>query len=294
MRFVITLIATLLLASMTGCSSDRATLFTPALVGASGSHLPQSTRILTIEVPDFLEGRTCWVYLPPNYSPAIRRYPVLYMHDGQELFGPDAAGLPTWHVEDTCDSLIGSGELGPLIIVGIKNADRFYEYTPFASPYDPEAEGGGDEYIRAIRDHLKPAIDRAFSTYPDPSHTMIAGSSLGGLISMYAVYAYDDVFGRVGSFSGSYGWDFGQFYEYVHIHPRPAVQRMYIDAGTVTDNTSSAYHMRDIAVEQGFVQGEDLMFVIGQGHNHTPTFWGRRFPEAIKFLMSGMSPGPSL
>jgi pullulanase len=279
--------------ALTGCSGEKARLFTPAIVGAGGSVLPQRTRLLTVEVPEFLDGRTCWVYLPPGYAPAIRRYPVLYMHDGPELFGPDAVGLPTWHMEDTCDSLISGGIVAPFIIVGIRNSDRFYEYTPFDDPYNPGTEGGGDAYLRAIRDALKPNIDRYFATIPDASHTIIAGSSLGGLISMYAGYAYDEVFGRVGSFSGSYSWDYGQFYAFVAANPSPSIERMYVDAGTVSDNTFSAYRMRDIAIDQGFVLGVDLMFVIGSGHNHTPTYWGQRFPEAIKFLMSGLSSTPA-
>lgn len=275
--------------ALPGCSNEKPRLFSPNLVGESGSPLPQSARLRTIRIPEFLDGRTCWVYLPPGYSPERRRYPVLYMHDGQELWGPGDPGNPTWRLESTLDSLIGARLVAPLIVVGIRNADRLHEYTPFENPYYPE-EGGGDEYLRAIRDHLKPAIDRYFATLPDAAHTLMAGSSLGGLISVYAGYAYDDVFGRIGGFSGSYAWNF-RFFDFVESR-RPNLVRLYLDSGTINDNSFSLSLMKSVALDQGFVEGQDLMTVLAQGHDHTPYYWGIRFPEAIQFMMGGIDPEP--
>lgn len=270
-----------------GCASDHGTLFAPVLVGASGSTLPQQSRVLTVHVPAFLEGRTCWVYLPPGYDPTSRRYPVLYMHDGQELFGPDTEVGPTWHLEATCDSLISLGYVEPFIVVGIMNGQRFYEYTPFDDGYWPRPEGGGIPYLQAIIEHLKPAIDGSFATLPDGHHTMIAGSSLGGLISLFAGYAYPNVFGRVGSFSGAL---YGEFFDYVDANPSPPLDRVYLDSGS--DNAFGTSLMYSRLVAQGFIPGVDLMYVTMSGHQHTPAYWGIRFPAAIEFLMSDMSAAP--
>ncbi len=280
-------LAALLLVTAVGCSSGKPRLFEPILVGAGGSALPQSSRLREIHVPDFLDGRTCWVYLPPGYAPAHGRYPVLYMHDGQELWGPDPPGGSTWHLETSLDSLISGGLVPPLLVVAIKSADRLHEYTPFPYDYGSGAEGGGDEYVRAIIDHLKPAIDRYFPTLTDPDHTMIAGSSLGGLISVYAGYRYDHVFGRIGGFSGSYGWSGRAFWNFVESR-RPELSRLYLDSGDGYDNLFQALRMHDVALQQGFVDGQNLLLVIGRDQDHTPRSWGLRFPDALVFLTSGM------
>jgi len=271
--------------ALPGCSSEKPQLFSPNLVGASGSPLPQSTRLRTIRVPEFLEGRICKVYLPPGYAPARARYPVLYMHDGQTLWGPSRTDDPTWRLEAILDSLILGRFVPPLIVVGIDNADRFHEYQPF--PGFGRLQVGGDEYVRSIRDHLKPAIDRHFATRADARHTLIAGASLGGLISVYAGYAYDEVFGCAAGFSGTYGGR--DFFDFVRVR-RPDLTRLYLDAGD--DNYYPLLSMRDIAVQQGFVEGEDLMTVHVPGHAHAPYYWAQRIPEALKFMIGDADPAP--
>ncbi len=273
--------------ALPGCSSEAPQIISPVLAGASGSPLPQSARLRTIRVPEFLDGRICKVYLPPGYAPSHARYPVLYMHDGQTLWGPSRTDDPTWHLDAILDSLIAGRFVPPLIVVGIDNADRFYEYAPFPGPFG--AQAGGDEYVRAIRDHLKPAIDRTFATQADARHTLMAGVSLGGLITVFAGYAYDDVFGCVAGFSGSFWYGESEFFEFAMMR-KPDLARLYLDAGN--DNYTWARNMRDLAIQQGFVEGEDLMWVHIPGHEHAPYYWAQRFPEALKFMIGDIDPAP--
>lgn len=280
-------LALVLTLALPGCSNEAPQILSPVLVGAGGSPLPQGARLRTIRVPEFLDGRICKVYLPPGYAPARARYPVLYMHDGQTLWGPSRTDDPTWQLDAILDSLILGGFAPPLIVVGIDNADRVHEYAPFPGPFS--AQAGGDGYIRAIRDHLKPAIDRHFATRSDARHTLMAGTSLGGLITVYAGYAYDDVFGCVAAFSGSFWYGERAFFEFASVR-KPDLARFYLDAGN--DNYTWALRMRDHALQQGFVEGEDLMWVHIPGHEHAPYYWAQRFPDALKFMVGNIDPLP--
>ena len=130
-------------------------------------------------IPAFRSGRQCWVYLPPGYETASRHYPVLYVNDGQWVFD-EQGGM---HVNRICEDLIRRGEIEPIIVVAIDNAgQRTFDYTPWQDWDAPT--GGGDAYVRAIRDTLKPAIDRRYRTLPGRDDTAIAGVTLGGFIRM--------------------------------------------------------------------------------------------------------------
>jgi enterochelin esterase-like enzyme len=144
-------------------------------------------------------SRTIIVYLPPDYdSNADRRYPVLYMQDGQNLFDASTsfAGVE-WRVDETAQDLITHGKIEPVIIVGIYNSpDRTAEFTPFDKT--PTGENGrGTLYGKFIVDELKPMIDHTYRTLPDREHTVIAGSSMGGLITLAVAHDHPDVFGSV-------------------------------------------------------------------------------------------------
>src|SRR5689334_10760660 len=126
----------------------------------------------SLRVPAFRNSRPCWVYLPPGYQGSRRRYPVLYLNDGQEIF--DNGGIAANRI---CEDLIRGGEIDPVILVAISvpaqpDTVRFWEYAPWRSSYrGRELGGGGDQYVQAVRDTLKPEVDRRFRTLPDPAHT---------------------------------------------------------------------------------------------------------------------------
>ncbi|MGZ8851484.1 MAG: alpha/beta hydrolase, partial [Thermoanaerobaculia bacterium] len=154
--------------------------------------------------------RSLAIYLPPGYDErADRRYPVLYMQDGQNLFDPALAfgGIP-WRIGEAADQAIGNRDADPMIIVGIDNMGtaRIDEYTPTGD----ESKGGGgraDHYCRMLVEEIKPVIDAGFRTLPDAEHTAIGGSSLGGLLSLYLALRRPDIFRRAAVMSPSLWWD---------------------------------------------------------------------------------------
>ena len=263
--------------SLISCSGDPGRCLGPNLVRPAAVSPRASGLVLPFKDARFLNGRWYWVYLPPGYGRTCHRYPVLYMNDGH--FISRRTGSPeSWGVDSVCDAMILAKEIEPIIVVGITSSDssRFYDYPPFL---------GGDRYLRAIRDTLKPTIDRKFATLPDANHTSIMGASLGGLISVYAGYAYDGTFGRVAGISGSYSWDRGRFFDFVSRRGRPAISRLYLDSGTVFDNLGPAREMRDIALSQGFVLGADLFYLEADGAAHEQRYFAARVPGILRFLI---------
>ncbi len=154
------------------------------------------------KVPQLNTTRRIWIYLPEGYKNSAKRYPVLYMHDGQNLFDEFTAGFGEWGIDECLDSLIAKGKPAT-IVVGIDNGPkRMNEYNP----YDVErfGKGEGDEYLAFITQTLKPFIDKTYRTIPSKENTAIAGSSMGGLISYYAMLKYPETFGKAGIFSPSF------------------------------------------------------------------------------------------
>jgi predicted alpha/beta superfamily hydrolase len=242
----------------------------------------------------FLGGRRVWVYLPPGYSDTDDRYPVLYMHDGQNLFDQATSFAGEWRVDEAAEQLIGAGEIEPVIIVGIDNggAARCFEYTPF---FDPilACSGGGHGYLEQVRDVLLPEIDARYRTRTGPAYTFMSGSSLGGLISTYAAYAFPDVWGRVASVSPAY-WPNTAIFAFATSAGRaPAFERFYQDMGTGEGGSAipNMRTMRDIALAQGFVLGDDLAHVEAAGHEHNEFYWAQRFPDILRFLIDAPAPG---
>jgi predicted alpha/beta superfamily hydrolase len=228
----------------------------------------------------FRQGRHCWVYLPPGYTMSDARYPVLYVNDGTSVFEP---GI---HANRICEDLIRAGEITPLIVVAISvpDSERFWDYAPWPDDFFFSGKGGGgDLYIRAIRDTLKPEVDRRFRTLRDPAHTAIAGYSLGGLISAYAGFAYDSTFGMVGASSPSYWWRSDEIIRFAaHRGRRPFLTRYYQDTGYPRDNYTG--NMEDLLLQQRYVNGLDFLSVTVKDATHSVPAWEHRFPDMLKFL----------
>jgi hypothetical protein len=156
------------------------------------------------EMPQLGRKRRVWLYLPPGYAHSKKHYPVMYMHDGQNIFDNYTAAYGEWGVDEAADSLIKAGKPA-CIIVGIDNGpQRLTEYNP----YDNKdfGKGEGDLYLDFIVKNLKPYIDKHYRTLPSNENTIIAGSSMGGLISYYAMLKYPEVLERVESFLPLFGW----------------------------------------------------------------------------------------
>lgn len=229
------------------------------------------------------------VHLPPGYEAEPgRRYPVLYMHDGQNLFDSATAfGGVEWGVHKTTRELIERGEIEPLIIVGVYNTGdhRIDEYTPTV---DPKAARGGkaDLYGRFIIEELKSFIDYRYRTRPGPEQTGLGGSSLGGLVTLYLGLKYPQVFSSLMAMSPSVWWDQGVILRMVKkLRAKPST-RIWLDVGTKEGKFAAgqARALRDELITQGWRLNSDLKFLQVKGGQHNERDWGERVEPALKFL----------
>lgn len=237
--------------------------------------------------------RDVWIYLPPGYEQSDARYPVLYMHDGNNLFDPHAAfGGQPWAVNETAEWMIRAGLLPPLIIVGPANTpERMAEYTWHACPN--HGGGAGDAYGRFMADELKPAIDARYRTRSEREATAVMGSSLGGLISLYLGLHHADVFGAVGAMSPSIWWAERRLLgDLAAIAPN---LRLWLDMGTVEGQSpeESARYLEDaralkqVLLDRGYSLGENLACWEVDGAAHSEAAWGSRASMALMYLFGG-------
>jgi predicted alpha/beta superfamily hydrolase len=153
-------------------------------------------------IPQLNRARRIWIYLPEGYEKTKKEYPVMYMHDGQNIFDEYTSGFGEWGIDECLDSLIHAGKQA-CIVVGIDNGPkRKNEYNPFT--FRDFGEGEGDLFLNFITQTLKPFIDKKYRTLPSKENTIIAGSSMGGLISYYAMIKQPQVFGKAGIFSPAF------------------------------------------------------------------------------------------
>lgn len=236
--------------------------------------------------------RKLWIFLPPGYDKhPDRRYPVLYMHDGQNVFDEFTSFAGEWQADETATKLIEQGRIEPLIIVGIENnSDRVDEYTP--TRYLEEG-GNGDDYGRFIVEEVKPLIDRTFRTDPAVGATGVAGSSLGGIISLHLLRTYPQVFGRGAAISPSLWWDRENFLFGLQKDVSWARgKRVWLDTGTAehSDALRSAVQSGDcrqlsMALERkGLVPGKDFVYREYAGAGHNEEAWAERFGDVLLFL----------
>lgn len=241
--------------------------------------------------------RRLYVYLPPSYFESTRRYPVLYMQDGQNLFDDPLSYSGEWHVDETMEALSQEGIEG--IIVGVANSGsmRSIDYSA-QKRRQWGGGGGGDAYLDFLAQTIKPIVDESFRTIPDREHTGLMGSSLGGLISLYGLLKRPDVFGFAGVVSSAFWWSEGSLLPFVEKTPFVG-GRIYMDVGD--SETADVMGRReaylndsvrmDALLRRKGYKPEDLLFVIDKGGIHHETAWGRRLPDALRFLLGPISPG---
>ena len=238
---------------------------------------------------EFLEhDRDVLVWLPPGYEKADARHPVLYMHDGQNLFEPETAFQKGehWRLGETAAELIDAGAIEPIIMVGIYNTgeSRKDEYTPTR---DVKLGGGNaDDYGRMIVEELKPLIDRTYRTRPEPAVTGIAGSSLGGLVSLYLAFAHPQVFQRVAALSPSVWWNYRAILKTVRQSRSKPPFRIWVDMGTAEGRRGldDARLLKAALVGLGFVPGVDLHYAEYEGATHSEESWADRVAPMLKWL----------
>lgn len=245
-------------------------------------------------IPQLDRYRTIRIYLPAEYDTASNRYPVLYMHDGQNLFDSATSFAGEWKIDESLEKLTQQGKMTGLIVVGIDNHPtwRRNEYSPWDNKkYD--CIGEGDKYVDFIVQTLKPWIDNNYRTLPDYDHTGIAGSSLGGLISFYAGCRYPEVFSKLGIFSPAFWFTKTQMISYFQNSPLPKTCRVYLDVGTAEgDNpTEQKAYLHDAEefynlLQKASIPESNLKLIIDEGAIHFETAWAKRFPGACLWLYS--------
>ncbi|NPU89287.1 MAG: esterase [Fervidobacterium sp.] len=237
--------------------------------------------------PELGNKRDIIIYLPPDYETSNERYPVLYMHDGQNIFDASTSfsGVE-WGADETAEDLIKKGLIRPIIIVGIYNtgAERMNEYSPWV---DSNYGGGkGDSYAKFIVNTLKPYIDENFRTLSDRENTAIMGSSMGGLISLYIGFEYNDVFSKVGAMSPSVWFANRRLIDYIKSAEAKAFTMIYVDMGTAEGSNPEA-HLNDAReLYKVLITKEnlDVMYVEDRGAPHSESAWARRLPEALLYF----------
>jgi enterochelin esterase-like enzyme len=231
-------------------------------------------------------NRDLIVYVPPGYDEQPwRRFPVLYLQDGQNLFdrATSFAGVD-WNVQGAADGLIRAGSLEPLIVVGVYNAGkaRVNEYTPAKVP----KLGGGKagRYARFVLEEVMPFISTEYRTLSGPANTGIGGSSLGGLISLYLGMNFPKTFGKVAALSPSVWWNQRAIVRSVSsLDPRPSI---WLDAGTKEGprTVPDVELFRDALLRTGWRLGETLHYERVEGGEHNEASWARRVGRVLQFL----------
>jgi predicted alpha/beta superfamily hydrolase len=233
--------------------------------------------------------RTLIVYLPPGYDhESERQYPVLYLHDGQNIFDRATAFMgQEWQVDETAQSLIEQGKIQPLIIVGIYNTgeQRIHEYT---QTRDDRKQAGGQAglYGRFLVEEIKPFIDRRYRTLREPQDTGLGGSSLGGLVTMHLGLRYPHYFGKLMVMSPSVWWDRGVILREIEwLNAKPA-SRIWLDMGTKEGHIllEQAQMLRDRLIARGWRLKDDLHYHEARGARHTESAWAKRVGPALRFL----------
>jgi predicted alpha/beta superfamily hydrolase len=254
---------------------------TPTLTGNIKKHSQVSPGTIPVRARDLI------VYLPPGYDAnPTARYPVLYLHDGQNVMDACTAFAGEWHADETAELLIDQGKVAPLILVGVYNtADRIPDYTEAA---DPQYGGGNaDAYGRYLVEVVKPLVDATYRTKPEAQFTGIAGSSLGGLVSMYFALTRSATFTRIGVLSPSVWWDNRDIVSRVNaLTQKPAV-RIWEDIGTAEDSgdaLSGARALHAALLAKGWVDGADLHYLEDPGAQHNEAAWSSRLGPALQFL----------
>ncbi|MES2644731.1 MAG: alpha/beta hydrolase-fold protein [Myxococcota bacterium] len=215
------------------------------------------------------------VYHPPGYDEnTLRRYPVIYMHDGQNLFFPQEVFQgEEWRVDETLDCLDDLALLRKALVVGVAPADRMREYTM----------PGYDAYARFMADRLKPLVDARLRTRPGPRDTVVMGSSLGGVASLHLAWSRPDLFGRAACLSSTFGYR-DDLFERIAAEPRPDIL-IYLDSGGARDNYETTNAMRDLLMRRGFRLGAELLHFSFPEASHDEHPWSIRAHLPFQFFL---------
>jgi alpha-glucosidase len=256
------------------------------LGSGSGSTASPNVSVLQSNfwMPQLKRSRKIWVYLPPDYTNSTKKYPVIYMHDGQNLFDNAISFSGEWKVDETLDAMHNQGKK-VAIVIGIENegSQRINEYSPW---FDSQYGGGdGEAYISFIKNTLKPFVDSTYRTFTEPDQTAIGGSSMGGLISFYAALKYPETFGKSAVFSPSFPI-FNQAYSFASTVSFSSNSRMYLLAGGSEASISKgSQKMNKQMLDSGFNANNLNLKIVSSG-SHNEAFWSSEFKAAFVWLFN--------
>jgi predicted alpha/beta superfamily hydrolase len=237
-----------------------------------------------IMMSDLKRDRQIRIYLPKEYWETEKRYSVLYMHDGQNLFDDSTSYAGEWGVDES----LNQRSISPtfeMIVVGIDNGQekRMNELSPWENEKYGKAEG--EKYMAFIVNQIKPFIDSTYRTLPNRENTAIMGSSMGGLISHYAICKYPEVFSKAGIFSPSY-WYSDKVYEYIRENPIPKDSRLFLAVGKKEgEMVDASQKMYDYILQTGHPKENVILFIDPDG-DHNEASWGKQFAPALKWLFT--------
>jgi len=238
-------------------------------------------------MPQLNRKRRIWVYLPPDYESSQKKYPVIYMHDGQNLFDNKTSFSGEWEVDETLNRLFEQGDYGA-IVIGIDNGGnkRLDEYSPWKNPM--YGGGDGDEYIDFIKYSLKPCIDQHFRTKSDPQNTCLWGSSMGGLISTYGVLKYPETFGKAGVFSPSYWFSIDSLSQTTVFRKTNQTNLKIIHVAGEKEGGNMKMFIQKITEEIAVnkIPVSNLKIKIDADGVHNEVYWKREFGDAYRWLFS--------
>lgn len=251
--------------------------------------------------------RTVRIYLPVDYSISSKHYPVIYMHDGQNVFQDETATYGTcWNVGKTLDEMQQAGDIEGCIVVATdcgEGGERYNEYSPwkmdasFDLPSRHDAQlhlfgGEGDKYIQFLCETLKPYIDEHYRTKSQREFTTIAGSSMGGYISLYGAFTRSDVFSAAGVFSPAFWFNHAEMFSFVESAQASNAIRIYMDMGTNETSDQERADFADVYLngsrEMKLLLEERqlpsaLYYQEGVGHEHNEAAWALRFPDFARW-----------
>ncbi len=233
-------------------------------------------------MPQLNRTRRIWLYLPPGYAKSKKRYPVIYMQDGQNIFDDYTSGYGEWGIDECLDSITTINKAA-CIVVGIDNGPkRMNEYNPFE--FKDFGKGEGDEYVDFIVSTLKPYIDKRYRTLSSKHNTIIAGSSMGGLISYYAVLKYPEVFGKAGIFSPAF-WTAEKINALTDSTGGQISGKLFFYMG---GNEGGSYidDMKNITEKLGNNSSALIYEVIDAEGIHNEQAWRKWFPEFYKWIIA--------
>ncbi len=242
--------------------------------------------------------RDVLVYLPRGYRRSIwKRYPVLYLQDGQNVFDAATAyGGVEWGVDETAQRLIGSRLIEPLIIVAIYNTgkERIHEYAPTRGLIDRaknrHSRGLARKYGKFLVEELKPFIDRTYRTLSKRESTGLGGSSLGGLATLCVGLQFPNVFSRLAVMSPSVWWDDEVILRMLDELAEKLPLKIWLDTGTAEPGWQNARKLRDLLIEKGWRLDNDLQYCEDENAGHDEAAWGARIDPALRFLFPPVAP----